>query len=974
MSMAPDFRIVGSLAELYPPSKQPVPAASSTLWEERQVQQRWLLKSHPEAFVGGATDLADYLKEDMGQLEVSEGGDNVGPLLAVGEMTDLRDASDIKGIPLLAAAAGVSGEKLRLTRMEESRWQWDDKKDAILSLSVVDSIHQEEETKWSGDGLPIMKIKFATAYRQNDSVRWLLVQTQTSITILRPEYHGTPLPDSSRPDFSTQLSSFITPNPLVTLQHHQTGGNIFSDVCFNPPSTETQPQLVVIDVCGSWSVWSVLGTWQVAKKTLRLSLHKFGHISEDVISTIPRAPSCSTQKHGIMQIGPTDRDDSPSIRKKRAADIKRNLGSSQSFLVWNSERISFLSLNPESVLSKLDILSQSRTEPACILDIQRSPTTDSHVFVLTNRQVIWLDLLPGCMEPEAAPKPKVILVCPHIGYWNEDCKMSLCQVSEKETDGIMVLILSPSADQLTVYWFSTPADPEVPRWHRHITSLSTGGKEFSLGNTQSIRVQPARLELSAAGGESGSLTEYVDADARFYQVTMLDEDLGVRYCICATSVDSSVELSLPTCRIGWSKSENRRRWKQKRKHFLRHIGETFVLPDSMTDNDLESLLREKKVKPNGDDGTSSEIPVSQPRPVLLKFGRIAQSIASRLQAAITQGECGLPKQLMGVVQRAVGRGVEEGHLPLVSWMDLISAFEGPVDHAEPGEGMEAGIEGLLDSTDDRVVVAQLRRRYLDESPGSLLGYPFLRKELSDLWLAPAVDSLPSEMQEIRKIWVSEIAREMFLSSYGVMVQNVPLLGPSSSEPVDNGQVDNLTPRSSSQLPYSSQGVASSSQASARADDVPDAAFQRLKLLAPTIKQGTLGSLKPSKVLSYWPTERGVDPEDYVSSIVVATEEKFSHAKRRLHRIEAKRKAQTEKYKRPAFMRQGFPASDGLGEDASTMDKRPPPVQAMSSQQRMPDSSQTFGLPGPSVTMSQPVAGAFGDRKKVKKEKRKSGFR
>ncbi|EFY84520.1 hypothetical protein MAC_09431 [Metarhizium acridum CQMa 102] len=911
--MAPNFRIVGSLAELYPASKQTVPESSTALWKERRVQQRWLLNSHPEAFVGGATELGDYLKEDMERFEKSEDSDNDGPLLAVGEMNDVRTPSRFKGTPLLAVATGESGARLRLTRMVESQWRWGDNKDAILNLSVVDSIHKEEETIWPGDGLPIMKIKFATAYWQQGSVRWLLVQSQTSVTILSPEYHRNPLPDSTRSGSQSQPPSFIAPNPLITLHHHQTGGNAFSDVCFNPPSIGSPPQIAIIDECGYWSVWSLQGTWQVAKKTLRLSLYKCGHICEGVIGTIPSVSSYQAQRHGMLQIGRTDGDESPNVTSRRAEYIEPTLGHSHHVLVWNSERISLLDLDSDSVLPPSDILSsQSRKKPICILDIQKSPSNENHVFVLTTRQVIWLDLFPEGTEPGTTAQPKTLLACSHIGFWNADCKMSVCKVSENEPDGSMVFVFSPFADQLTVYWFNFSPDTELPQWHRHITSLSAGSKERSLSKAQSIRVQPAELELSAAGDEAGPGTEYAHADTKFYQITVLDRDLGVRYCICASSIDPSLEISLPTFRIGWTKSANRRRWKRRRNRFLHHMMEAFVLPDGMTDNDLDSVLQEQKSRPNDDD-TSGEVMI-------------------------------------------------------------VSTLEKPLDYGEPGEGMEAEIEGILGNTDERVVVTQLRRQYADEPPGSLLGYPLLMEKFSELWLTAVADSLPDEMQAIRKIWVAEIARAFFLSSYGVMVQNVPLMGPSGYEPVEESHMDSVTPRSSSQLPYSSQEIASSSQASVSADDVPDASFQRLKLLTPTIKEGTLGSLKPPKVLSYWPAERGVDTENYVSSVAVATEEKFSHAKRRLQRIEAKRKAQSEKFKRPAFMRQGFPASDGLGEDASSMDMRPPPVQAMSSQQRIPDSSQSFGVSGPSVTMSQPVSGAFGDRKKVKKGKRKSGFR
>jgi RNA polymerase I-specific transcription initiation factor RRN6 len=312
-------------------------------------------------------------------------------------------------------------------------------------------------------------------------------------------------------------------------------------------------------------------------------------------------------------------------------------------------------------------------------------------------------------------------------------------------------------------------------------------------------------------------------------------------------------------------------------------------------------------------------------------------------------------------------------------LEVVEALHQPaITFQDASEGMEAGIESLLDMTGENIIITQLRRQHAGEPLDSLVGFPFLREKFSDLWLAPVAESLSNEMQKARQIWIAELARDVFLSSYGVLVQNTRLFGKSSSEPDDESQFDDVFPSQSSQLPSSSQRIASSAAAarSSSAKDEADAAFRRLRLLAPSIEKGTLGSLKQPKILSYWPTERGVDTEDYVSSIAVATEERFSHAKRRLQKIEAKRKAQSEKFKRPDFMRQRLPPSDVLGKDHSSlgMDMGPRPVQAMSSQQRVPDSSQAAGLSGPSVIMSQPVPGAFGDRKTAKKGKRKSGFR
>ena len=254
------------------------------------------------------------------------------------------------------------------------------------------------------------------------------------------------------------------------------------------------------------------------------------------------------------------------------------------------------------------------------------------------------------------------------------------------------------------------------------------------------------------------------------------------------------------------------------------------------------------------------------------------------------------------------------------------------------------------------IVTQLRRRLNDELPDSLIGFPYLKDQLSDLWLAPTEEPLSEDIQRNRKIWICEIARDMFLSSYGIMIQSVPVLGLSEPPSDPRGDSEPQSPQ------HSGSGIPSSPPASASsaAQDVSDSAIKRLRILAPTLEPGLLGALKAPQVLSLWPTEHGVDPRDYVSSVAVATDEKFTHAKQRLQRIEAKRKAQKEKYRRPAFMRQAFPASDGLSENAFAPEirpPRPPPVHAMSSQQRGPDSSQSHGFVGPPVTMSQPVAGA-----------------
>lgn len=286
--------------------------------------------------------------------------------------------------------------------------------------------------------------------------------------------------------------------------------------------------------------------------------------------------------------------------------------------------------------------------------------------------------------------------------------------------------------------------------------------------------------------------------------------------------------------------------------------------------------------------------------------------------------------------------------------------------------MREEMEGLLDENDEKIVVTQLRRYNPDETPMSLVSLQYLQRYFSEIWLNPVKDFIPEDMHQIRRIWVTELARDAFLSNYGIMLQDIPLLGPASSEAAEEESQrvrpgpqiasSQITTPSRSRSRDLGSSPASSPAASSSATPGADGAIQRLQLLALSLDVDKLDVSKRSKVLAYWPTERGIDPNDYVSSVARANEELFRDAKEKLQRIEAKRKARLEKFRRPAFMRQGLPDINPM----SPM--RPPPRQVMSSQ-AAPDATQTHGQ----VVMSQPVSGLFGGRKKAKKGKRKSGF-
>lgn len=307
----------------------------------------------------------------------------------------------------------------------------------------------------------------------------------------------------------------------------------------------------------------------------------------------------------------------------------------------------------------------------------------------------------------------------------------------------------------------------------------------------------------------------------------------------------------------------------------------------------------------------------------------------------------------------------------------------------PPQDIEEAMQGFLLGAGDEAVITQLTRRREKEPERSLGSLLLLENQLSSVWVEPPKDLVSEAAARKRGVWVSELAKEIFLSTHGVAVQDVPLFG---NTPVarDAESQPSLPTHNPIQLSQPSSSIPSSPVSMTGSTAAPDEALQRLSLLAPGIQPGTAGMSRPAAVLDFWPSARGTDPTHYISSVAIATDRRFDVARQRYQKIEKKKKAMKEKLQRPAFKRKGFPDSeaDSLPTRPQIQSSQAPPIiksetQSMSSQGPIPNimssqgpvagSSQT--QPRAGMTMSQVVPGVYGgDRKKAKKTKKKSGFR
>ncbi|KAK0385858.1 hypothetical protein NLU13_7035 [Sarocladium strictum] len=974
----PSFGIIGNTAELYPPSKVPLVPSSLKPSHERQLQKQWLYDVHPEACPGlGA--IGDLLADELTSAVRLASAASTRCLLDMGPITDVSNSSQRTGTPAIAMAAGEAGEKLRIAKVNESRWAWGSvnqkngeetiSEGVQLELAIIDPDSWQDECLWTNDGLPFTQIKFATHSAPNEPIRWLLAQKATSTSILSPEYHKVPVGDINVEALDFHMPSKIDPQHELTITHHQTGGRAHCDVAFNPPTQGSAAQVVIMDECGYWTIWAIIGRTRVDKsQEKRAILRKHGHVFEGILPDISFSNHHPSQPHGALFIGVAEGAEFQSSLSETGSTTRAPY-----VLVWNPDKFEVVDFEDGTLLQPFKLPTRSSSRPNTILDVQLSPVTQSHTFVLTSQSLHWIDLPRHGM----ASKPTLILECPHLPATN-DVRMSICRVSDDE-NGVMVFLYSPGGTHFTVNWLRLSEDPELPQWHRQVLPMVQNpaiGKSPHAKNPDMMLFHSAKLFVVDEPTEPSLGEPFVKEGVLFFQGLLLSEDLSLRYCIGNSHTNPGLSVSLPTIRLNWTPKDKERSWKRQQKLFLKRIGGAFVLPDGLEPDDVvfqdQQADAGQPLKKHGPDEAGQN---------LLNIRRIVEVLGQCIE--VEDGHRGplLPASSVDVLESMLESGIAEASVPLFTWQDVMSLSRESSEWTE-AQDVEARLHDLKKKVEDEVSMPELRLRSSNEAQEESITTEAIHNELSSLCGYRQSESSDAQQQQPPHIAVAKLVSDCFLSTQGFVIQDVPLFRSAgedaSEEHLERGRVP------PSQIPRSSQSpgrIRSSSPASVLPPEKLQAQFRRLQLLAPSLVPGSLSTKQPPKVLSYWPTSSsGESLANYVSSVATESDSKFDDMRQRLQRAEARKKAQAEKLRRPIFARQGLPTEEDRAPrvhtqvDAFRSSPQPAAKMTMSSQSHGPSQAGGFGS---LVTMSQPTAGAFGDRKKVKKttvKKKRSGFR
>ncbi len=461
---------------------------------------------------------------------------SVSELLAFG--TALNRDNPRKGsktVSIIATAGGEAGEAVRLACLRRRQIGWHANNTIGLNCPEVEN---KEQGWWSGYGGPIQQLCFAEG--EGNANSWLAVRYPGATTILRPNLHRrTTLPVSSSSSKPRDLypASRLDPNPVATVPIERSGGAPHANVSFNP---WFEKQLAIVDQEGRWSVWDIEN--QNSRRNLwAVKAGSAGNIHDG-------------QNEGLDS-SYIDADGWGSILW--ACNV-------HTLLVFS--RRTFVLCNIKEDLEPLAGPDLALTKTVdWILDVKRSPSDKSHVFVVTSSRIFWLRII-GFGEMKTVGDPdvgaKILLSWRHF-LDQMDISLGLSVLMDTgrtlapaEIDSVIsetepastVLLYSRLTGLTTVYTFQmspspsdfplSASDPYVLRLSNTVNESDEPLAATHLTQCKTIStlvLKNVEYGLRSTSTPSGPGYHYAKGNVKFYQLSTLFNDLTVQQSLYASA-------------------------------------------------------------------------------------------------------------------------------------------------------------------------------------------------------------------------------------------------------------------------------------------------------------------------------------------------------------------------------------------------------------------------------------------------------
>ncbi|PGH17030.1 hypothetical protein AJ79_01414 [Helicocarpus griseus UAMH5409] len=422
--------------------KRPLPVTDTpSTWSNTQTDDGPLSHKSEDVLLKARPELAPGLGL-LGRYEVSSRAitsavtkfdPQVSSLLALGNAIDIdRRGGGNSTVPLAVLVPNDSSASLQFVELEDEQVSWPPEEDAVAN---VPTLRVRDKALWSGSAGPVQQICFADTVDEKST--WLAVRFLQSTILFRPRCNKLPFSVRYGLDYmpGTQ-DTRLDANPILNLSISSTGGVSHADVTFNP---WYQQQMAIVDRQGNWSVWDI-------SKQPRSSQW---HADRGASGNLELKESIG--KEGVAQKDHYDGWASISW----VGDVHR-------LLVCDRRNIALYRIDSDPVKSyRFDVGLQRESE--WILDIKRSQSDLSNIFVLTTTQVLWLrvdsDEFSSTQQGERQ-EISVLLSWRHFRS-QEDTSLRLASLLVQNDFSLVIYSRLNNMAQVFRFAFS-PEDPSVP--------------------------------------------------------------------------------------------------------------------------------------------------------------------------------------------------------------------------------------------------------------------------------------------------------------------------------------------------------------------------------------------------------------------------------------------------------------------------------------------------------------------------------
>lgn len=298
----------------------------------------------------------------------------VSSLLDLGYAVDLEnDDSGSRLVPIAVFASGECGDSICFRKLEEDTLELRQQ----TTLMRVPSIGENETAEWRVGGAPVRQICFARTVEEKAT--WMAARYPDSTIIFRPLYHRDPVTmrigrDSDGVLSSSVRNSRLDANSLVEISSLRTGGFPHADVTFNP---WYQRQFAIVDQGGNWSIWDISGRQRRNKGNWAATCVKSGSLP------------------WLDNGGSLDLDNQPRHDGWAVIEWVSDVNS----IIVSDRRCPMLYRMEGDQIWSIPIELGLKRKSEWILDVKRSSSNASHVYVLTTTRIFRLEIMPSAESP-----------------------------------------------------------------------------------------------------------------------------------------------------------------------------------------------------------------------------------------------------------------------------------------------------------------------------------------------------------------------------------------------------------------------------------------------------------------------------------------------------------------------------------------------------------------------------------------------